>query len=122
MTETTAQFLKNKVGGILGDYLGRPVQVLPEDKFYNTDKRFICIAETAAVVLNGMVYGRLEHDGRSPSINEVKIPYAYHKAVSPKVEVPDPVIADVAIADQIDATLRGLSLDELLADFTYGLD
>lgn len=131
MTDSTAQFLHNKIGQTLENFLGRPVQILPEDRFYRTDKKFICIAETGAVVLNGMVYGHIEYDGYSPSVDEVRTPYAYNKVIPPKEEVkievpepsvPDPVIADVQLNDQIEATLRGLSLDELLAGFTYGLD
>lgn len=137
MTSTTAQYLCNNLSATIGTFHDKPVQIIREENFYRTDKKFLCIAETAALVLNGMVYGHLEHDGRSLLVNEVRTPYAYRKVLASdevkkskeekpkaeetKVEVPDPVIADVAIGDLIDATLKGLTLDEMLSGFTIGL-
>lgn len=134
MTEATAQYLSRNIGQTLGNFYSKPVLVVPENSFHNTDKKFLCIAETGAVVLNGMVYGHLEYNGYKALVKEVRTPYAYHKVLAsnetpkeevkieaPEPSVSDPVIADVQLSDQIDATLKGLSLDELLAGFTYGL-
>lgn len=133
MTSTTAQYLCDNLNTTIGTFRDKPVQIIPEKNFYRTDKKFLCIAETAALVLNGMVYGHLEHDGRNLLVDEVRTPYAYHKVLASdeakkpkekevKVEVPDPIIADVAIGDLIDEMLAGKTLDEMLSDFTIGLD
>lgn len=84
---------------------------------------YVVIAETHQVVRkrNGEYwqFATLAENGNVTTISPTK---RFFIPKGEKKEEEKEVIADVALADLIDKTLKGLTLDEMLKGFNYGLE
>lgn len=123
--------LKQDLGKNIGNYNGLPVYVVSKSTYQFNRDVYQIIVETGEVVLRNSVVAKMT--GRREICDLTKprpfsLPRVEKKPdLEPvpkeevKVEIPDPVIADVQINDLINETLRGMTLDDLLCGFNYGL-
>lgn len=122
MDSRTRDYLQERLHSSLGTYNGLQTLVRPANQIIKTDSMYMIAVETGEMVFNGMVVGKFTYPNQ---VDELNHPRPFITEPTP-VKDPEPaanndIYADVVIADQIEATLKGLSLDELLEGFNVGL-
>lgn len=122
MDSRTRDYLQERLHSSLGTYNGLQVYVKPANQIMKSDSMYMIAVETGEMVFSGMVMGKFTYPSRVDEFDHPR-PFVTEPASAkdPEPAVDNDIYADVVIADQIEATLKGLSLDELLEGFNIGL-